>query len=269
MSWLSGRVRSRIPRSFRENFLIHIERRLMQALSPELETMISTEAEATQFMHVAMPAIASGDVNEVARVVTLRWTPKDLCPLLGHGDANVRRVTAITLGLVGDGRVISCLARTLHDADGQVNEMAEHAMLSIWFRLCQPAAAEPFKRGMSLLADEHHAEAVEAFEQTLQIDGRFGEAWNQCAIAQYFMGHWQESIACCKRTLNLIPSHFCAVAGMGHCHTQLGQYDRATRCYRKALEINPRMTAIARMIQRVEERQKASNEWSGVYVARR
>ncbi len=230
--------------------------------------MISTDNEATQFLQVAMAAIASGDVNEVARAVSLRWTPRDLCPLLDHSDANVRRVTAVTLGLVGDGRVVACLARTLHDADAQVNAMAEHALLSIWFRLCTPEAAGPFKRGMSLLADEKYAQAVTAFEDALKIDSRFGEAWNQCAMAHYFLGHWPEAIACCKRTLNIIPAHFCAMAGMGHCHTQLGEFDRALRCYRKAVDINPRMTAITRMIRGVEERQRASNQWSGVYSVR-
>jgi tetratricopeptide (TPR) repeat protein len=63
-----------------------------------------------------------------------------------------------------------------------------------------------------------------------------------------------------------MPTHFGAIAGMGHCYTQLGQLDQALECYRRALEINPRMSTIARMIDRLEARQRMRNDLSGEFL---
>ena len=38
---------------------------------------------------------------------------------------------------------------------------------------------------------------------------------------------------------------FGAIAGQGHCYAQLGDLRRARECYRRALEVNPRMEGVA------------------------
>jgi len=100
----------------------------------------------------------------------------------------------------------------------------------------------------------------------MAIDPDFAEAYNQCAIAYFFLGQWDQSIACCQRTIDLIPEHFGAVAGMGHACTQLNQLGRALSCYRTALRINPRMPAIARLIAGLEQRERGANDSSGAFL---
>ena len=220
-----------------------------------------------EFLKIVRPALEAGDPARLAEEVCQRWTPRQLCELLRHADADIRRVTAVTIGLVGDDTCIGCLIRALHDADEGVNQMAEHGLWAIWFRSGQPAAAKPFSEGVSLLCQEKYAEAMAKFERAIRLDPEFAEAFNQCAIAHFFMGQWEASIEDCRRALALMPSHFGAMSGMGHCHTHLGNLDEALRCYRESVRINPRMTAIADAIERLEANMGNRNDSSGMFEA--
>ena len=209
---------------------------------------------AKQFLEVVRPALEGGEAARLAQAVRYRWRPRQLCSLLRNPDRDVRRVAAVVLGLVGDLACVGCLARALHDEDDQVNEMAEHGLWSIWFRSGDPRASTPFRQGVSLLEAECYEEAIKKFRLASRIDPEFSEAYNQCAIAHFFVSEWHRSIRDAKRALALMPAHFGAVSGMGHCYTHLGKLDLALRCYRRTLAMNPRMSEIGRAIQGLEAR---------------
>lgn len=208
--------------------------------------------DPAQFLATAQSALASGNAEVLAQRIGSRWKPGAICKLLEHADADVRRVTAIVLGLVGDQSSVGCLARALHDSDSQVNEMAEHAMWSIWFRSCAPEATASFREGMALLASECYDAAIDNFRLTLRIDPAFAEAYNQCGIARFFLGQWRDSIEDCQQALLRQPAHFGAMANMGHSYAHLGEMHQALDCYRRAIAINPCMTAIEQAIERIE-----------------
>ncbi len=218
-----------------------------------------------EFLEVTLPALRSGDAAALAQAVRVRWKARELCPLLRNADADVRRVAAVTMGLVGDMRAVSCLTGALHDPDPQVNQMAEHGLWSIWFRSGDVKAHQPFREGVAMLAAESYQAAVQCFEKATRIDPMFAEAFNQRAIAHFFLTEWELAVNCCRSTITLVPVHFGAIAGMGHCYTQLGELRRALACYQRALEINPRMSAIAQMIQRLQGHAKSDNDSSGMF----
>lgn len=223
------------------------------------------QVDAHQFMRIVRPALESGDASRLADEVKGRWTPRDLCTLLRNPDVDTRRVTAVTLGLVGDCSCVGCLARALHDEDEQVNQMAEHGLWSIWFRAGKPEAAQPFREGVSLLCNESYPQAITKFEEAAGIDPQFAEAFNQCAIAHFFLGQWEASIRDCERAVELMPSHFGAMSGMGHSYAHIGDMRQALRCYRRAIAINPRMPAIARAVRRLQAKLREENDSSGMY----
>lgn len=208
--------------------------------------------DPSQFLEAVRPALETGDAELLAERVRRRWAPRTICTLLRHGDSDVRRVAAVTLGLVGDASCIGCLARALHDPDEQVNQMAEHGLWAIWFRSCDCKAAYPFQEGMALLAAESYEAAIDKFRAAIELDPAFAEAYNQCSIARFFLGQWRDSIEDARQALLRQPCHFGAMAGMGHCYAHLGDLRKALDCYRRAIAINPRMTAIARAVQRLE-----------------
>ena len=208
--------------------------------------------DPSEFLRVVRPALEAGDAAMLAQAVQVRWRPGKVCRLLRDGDNDVRRVAAVTLGLIGDMQSVPSLTRALRDQDEQVNQMAEHGLWSIWFRSGDSKATKPFREGVALLSKESFDKAITKFHLATQIDPTFAESYNQCGITHYFLGHWKAAIADCRRTIRLVPAHFGAIAGMGHCYAQFGNFAEALRCYRWAMRINPRMTAIAEAIERLE-----------------
>lgn len=208
--------------------------------------------DGNEFLAVTRAALASGDAQALADEVTKYWTPRQLCRLLTSQDADVRRVVAVTLGLVGDTSCTGCLARALHDADESVSAMAEHGLWSIWFRSGRACAAASFAAGVASMEQEAYTRAILKFEEAAGADPGFAEAYHQCALAHFFLGQWDECISDSRRTLERMPTHFGAMAGMGHAHLQLGQIDEALCCYRRALAIHPRLPDIQEAIERLE-----------------
>ena len=207
---------------------------------------------AEEFLTAVSPALDRGDADALRDRVDARWSAKELCGLLGHTDVDVRRTAVVTLGIVGDRCVVGCLTRCLHDPDEQVHQFAEDALWSIWFRGGKPEAAERFRAGSFAVAEDRFDDAREAFEQAIGLDPDFAEAFNQLAIVHYMTQDWSASMEACRRVLALMPTHFGAMAGLGHGYAHLGQLPQAIDCYRRALAINPNMTQIADAKQRLE-----------------
>jgi len=210
--------------------------------------------DADQFLDVVMPPLRSGHASALASAVRARWTQTQVASLLSSKSVDTRRCAALVLGLIGDNAAVGPLSRLLHDDDGQVHQMAEHAMWSIWFRGCGCDGIEPFERGARSMAHDDYDQAIGAFTQAIECCPQFAEAYNQRAMAWFFRGKYTRSAEDCKRALKLMPAHFGAAAGLGHCLCHLGDLPGALEAYRKAIDINPRMPGIDAAIQRIESR---------------
>ncbi len=204
------------------------------------------------FLNLTLPAIRNCDAATLAQSVLSRWTPAQICKLLKHANVDVRRVATVTMGMIGDMSHNSCLTHALSDADRQVNQMAEHALWSIWFRSGSPQAARPFREGLEHLSADQHETAIQKFHQATTVDPDFAEAYNQWGIACFLAARYDESIKACRRAIQLVPTHFGAISGMGHCFAQLGELNLALRCYRRARRINPHLEGIADAITRLQ-----------------
>lgn len=210
--------------------------------------------DSEQFIRIVMPALESRDADELAQIVKSHWSKDELCELLTHGTLDARKVVCLTLGLVGCKECTNCLVCALQDNDPVVTELAEHALWSIWFRCGQCCAMHAFKRGLDALEHHDYQQAVEHLTETTVLDDSFAEAFNQRAIAHYLMENWSACLDDCKRTVQRIPVHFGAWAGMGHCHAQRGELAEAAYCYRQTLSINPRMHDIAAALAKIEQK---------------
>ncbi|MCC7146493.1 MAG: tetratricopeptide repeat protein [Phycisphaeraceae bacterium] len=208
--------------------------------------------EPGDFLQTVLGPLRRGDVAGLAASVLGRWTSRDVSRLLQAFEVDVRRVAAVTLGLIGDRKVVPALAKALHDVDAQVNQMAEYSLWSIWFRSGLPEATKTFLRGVALIEQERYQDAIEPFEDAYHIDPGFAEAYNQCSIAHYYLGQWEESLEDCRETLRREPLHFAAMAGIGHCYAEMEHLDLALEYYRRAVAINPRMPVIQSAISSIE-----------------
>jgi tetratricopeptide (TPR) repeat protein len=221
-----------------------------------LETAIAASATAIdlqEFISALGPSLTQGNMEAALERVRSRWTPPQIVALLQDKSADVRKVAALALSLVGDKNAIPPIAVALHDSDAMVVQVAEHALWSIWFRIGSPRAVCLVKCGNTHLHHGNYVCAIEKFTQATHEDPTFAEAYNQRAIAQYLCERFDDSIADCKAALSHVPQHFGAMSGMGHCHAHLGQWRLAKHCYRLALAIHPRLEGIEVSLDQVSQ----------------
>lgn len=150
------------------------------------------------------------------------------------------------------------LAGLLHHDDPWVVDAAEHALWRLWFALGPAAVQSDLYRAMLHLQAERWTEALAELDAVVAVQPGYAEAWNQRAIAHYFLGDYCRSIFDCRRVLMLNPYHFGAMAGMGHCFAQLGRFEDAQECYHRALQIHPRMEGIRQTIHEIRMRTRPS-----------
>jgi tetratricopeptide (TPR) repeat protein len=212
----------------------------------------TTPIDADEFLAQLQPVLSSGNLQHAMECVQVRWTSCQVTTLLKDPSADVRKVAALALSLVGDRRAVLPLAIALHDADPMVTQVAEHALWSIWFRLGKPSSVRLVHCGVHHLQHNNRCCAIERFTQAIQDDPAFSEAYNQRAIAWYLSEHFDKAIADCKSALVLMPQHFGAMSGLGHCHAHLGQWRQAKHCYRLALAIHPRLEGTQASLDQID-----------------
>jgi tetratricopeptide (TPR) repeat protein len=214
---------------------------------PEVIQLPSTQS--AHFVAAVQPLLERKDVKGLHQLLKSRWSLEELTGFLACDQDDVRKVAALALALVGGRCCISAVASQLRHSDPMVNQMAEHALWSIWFRCgCQEANHE-LCRGTKALNCRDFANATAHLTRAIEIDPNFAEAYNQRAIVKYLQERFDESIQDCLRAVELMPCHFGAWAGMGHCHAHAGRLTEALESYDRALAINPHMESISQMVR--------------------
>ena len=206
-------------------------------------------------MKLVEPLLARKDLAGLTTLLRSRWTAEQLAQMLGeaqgkaHQDA--RKLAALGLALVGNKCCIPTLAAQLKDPDRMTNQMAEHALWSIWFRCGQEQANHHLCRGSQALEQRDLIAAKRHFTAAIDADPCFAEAYNQRAIVECLSERYAQSIEDCQKAVQYMPCHFGAWAGMGHCQTQLGKMAQALESYKRALEINPHLEGIAEAVRQI------------------
>jgi tetratricopeptide (TPR) repeat protein len=213
----------------------------------------STAIQPEEFVEAVKPLLERKDLNGLLQLLKSRWQADQIVELLKSRHCDARKVAALSLALVGGHCCLGPLSEQLKDPDPVVNGMAEHALWSIWFRSGSCEANQHLARGAQAMENQDIPQAVHHFTRAIAADPKFAEAYNQRAIAHYLQEHFRESIEDCRRTAELMPCHFGAWAGMGHCHAHEGRMKEALACYRKALAINPHLECLTEACEELKQ----------------
>ena len=192
------------------------------------------------------------DIDGFREHVSARYTEGTLARLVESGDTQARRAAVLALGLFGGFENNAVVSRALRDSDPTVRSLAENALWAIWFRADTPENNQALER-VSLLNSRHrYEEAITLATQLTERSPRFAEAYNQRAIAHYFLGQFEDSAADCRRVLERNPYHFGALAGLAKCQLRLDQRDEALKTFRRALKLQPYSEGIREVIAALE-----------------
>jgi tetratricopeptide (TPR) repeat protein len=188
--------------------------------------------------------LADRDQAAFVHRVAERYHSPTLERLVLHSSRWVRRAAVLALGAIADFSSNTVLGHALVDPDRGVRILAETAIRAVWCRDGSWNQQQELARVIGLNAAEKHDAARSAASRLIEDNTQLAESWNQRAIANFAIERYLESIADCRRTLDLNPFHFGAAAGLGQCHMQLGDHQAALDTFRHALKINPSMEGV-------------------------
>jgi tetratricopeptide (TPR) repeat protein len=207
-----------------------------------------TDIDPETFVSAVQPLLKANDLAKLLAFLRENWTAEQIVSLLSSPCCDARKVAALSLALVGGKCCVDPLVKRLADGDRVVNEMAEHALWSIWFRSSTCEANHQLARGSQALERRDFDHAVHHFNRAIEIDPNFAEAYNQRGIAMFLQEKYEESIVDCQHAIDRLPTHFGAWAGMGHSYAHLGRLKEAKQAYERALEINPHLDCVREMV---------------------
>ncbi len=192
------------------------------------------------------------DIESFRRSVRSRYTEGTLARLAQSGGTKARRAAVLALGLVGGFAVNGVVAARLRDPDPVVRDLAHNALWAIWFRADSPENNAQLEQVRDLINREHLREAVDLGTRLIERAPDFAEAYNQRAIALFFLDRFAESAADCRRALRRNPYHIGALAGLGKCYIELGRREDALATFRRALQIQPYDAGLRQTIAAIE-----------------
>ena len=110
---------------------------------------------------------------------------------------------------------------------------------NIWYEVDDPKVIEYFEKGIQAMNLRNYPLAIRFFNNLIEEDPNFAEAWNKRATVHFMMGNFDQSMQDIIKTLELEPRHFGALDGMGLIFIHQGQFQQAIDVYDKMLEIFP------------------------------
>jgi tetratricopeptide (TPR) repeat protein len=188
--------------------------------------------------------LVSQDAASFIEHLRSRYTVGTLERLVTSTDRRTRRAAVLALGMVADYASNAVLGQALTDIDRLVRCLAENAIRALWLRDGTAAQRRRLERVVELNSTQQYKQALRLAGELIERAPRLAEAWNQRAIARYCLAHYEDSIADCRRALELNPYHFGAAGGMGQCYVHLDNLSAALECYRHALALNPSLEGI-------------------------
>lgn len=224
---------------------------------PNIGWWVVSVIEPNQFVQLVEPLLEAKDLQGLLTLLQANWTPGEIGELLSSDNVDARKVALLSLGLVGDPSCAGELAGQLRDPDPMINDMAEHALWSIWFRSGKNGFANrQLMRAAQEMSVRNFKGALACCNQAIQLDPDFAEAYNQRAIVHYLQERFQQSIDDCWQATERMPCHFGAWAGMGHCYAHLGRHREALESYERALEINPHLECVQEAVAELRKRRR-------------
>jgi tetratricopeptide (TPR) repeat protein len=138
-------------------------------------------------------------------------------------------------------------AKTRTEARGIVSSIEQ-----TWLQSGSDTADLLMRRALQAMKKQNHKLALELLNKVVFLEPNWSEVWNQRATARYYADDPDGAVADVAQTLAREPRHFAALVGLGFILRRANQEKMALKVFRRALEINPQLTNIKSIIEKLE-----------------
>ncbi len=142
----------------------------------------------------------------------------------------------------GDGVVIvdkKTRASGIYDfmGDAHISYSTDYWMAVV--KYLETGSEKLLNQGIALLEGGQYDRAIAIFDEALEINPRYAEAYNFRGVAYDEKGQYDQAISDYTKVIELNPRLDKAYMNRGVAYDNKGQYDKAISDYTKAIEINP------------------------------
>lgn len=103
-----------------------------------------------------------------------------------------------------------------------------------------------YKRGMIRCQHEEYQAAISDFNQAIEINSKWAEAYYNRGLAYAKLGEYQKAIDDYTQALGIHPNSADAYNNRGNAYYKLGNYEKAIADYNKALSINSNLAEVVK-----------------------
>ncbi|MCZ6588918.1 MAG: tetratricopeptide repeat protein [Alphaproteobacteria bacterium] len=121
----------------------------------------------------------------------------------------------------------------------------------LWIKNDDQELFSLMQQGVVLMNRRRLGEALEVFDDLVDIAPEYAEAWNKRATVHFLLGNLADSIADVDVTLDLEPRHFGALSGLGQIELQLGDPAAALSAFEAALLMHPHLPGTRDLIKQL------------------
>ncbi|NJP09792.1 MAG: tetratricopeptide repeat protein [Leptolyngbyaceae cyanobacterium RU_5_1] len=97
-----------------------------------------------------------------------------------------------------------------------------------------------FEQGRDLEKSQRYAEALQAFDQAIQLCSNDPAVWRSRGSVLYILGHNEQAVASYKRASQLKGDSAEIWYGLGGCLIRLRKYEEAIAAFDRAIELQPK-----------------------------
>ncbi|MGB1707159.1 MAG: HEAT repeat domain-containing protein [Rubripirellula sp.] len=203
--------------------------------------------------------LSTADSAAFAWEVDEHYSQLTLLTLLERGESETRRAAALALGILGNQRAVSSLARALNDDDRGVRLSADDSFRAILLRDCAPVHHQHLLRVMHLNDGGEYQEAFCHAESLVSLAPRFAEAHHQLAISWHGMGNHFQAEGVYRSCLWHCRFHYPAWQGLARCRIELGDNAGALMALRRALDICPDLESVRLQIRTLRRKMRRAD----------
>ena len=137
------------------------------------------------------------------------------------------------------------ILNNLFDQLGAVNntqtaESLEKKIWSVWNKHPNNIKlTEKLEFGTELMQYGDYNYALKVFNNILESDPKWSEAWNKRATVYFLMSQFTDSLNDIDKVLNIEPRHFGALSGQARIFIKLQEYEKAIKSIESALKFYP------------------------------